>query len=108
MAIIAYVGLPAHGHTNPTLPVMKELVQRGHEVLYYNSESFREKVSPTGVTFRPLPEPMPTEREVTEALHEFINAPLLLSGISRPLARYLISEFEKEKPDLVIYDSTAM
>ena len=32
MAKIAYAGLPAHGHTNPTLPVMRELVQHGYEV----------------------------------------------------------------------------
>lgn len=108
MAKIAYVGLPAHGHTNPTLPVMKELVSRGYQVLFYNSASFRDKVSPTGVEFRPLPEPMPTEKQVSDSLQDFINAPLLLSSISRPLAHYLITEFQKEKPDLVIYDSTAM
>ncbi len=108
MAKIAYVGLPAHGHTNPTLPVMKELVQRGHAVYYYNAESFRAKLEPTGVVFQPLPEPMPSAREVSEALHEFINASLILSRMSRPLARYLIAEFERLRPDLVIYDSTAM
>jgi MGT family glycosyltransferase len=108
MAKISYVGLPAHGHTNPTLPVMKELVKRGHEVYYYNDESFREKVSPTGVHFQVLPEPMPSEREVSEALQEIINASLILSRMSRPLARYLIEEFDRERPDLVIYDSAAM
>lgn len=108
MAKIAYVGLPAHGHTNPTLPVMKELVHRGHEVLYYNAAAFRNKVAPTGVDFRDLPEPLPTEREVSEALHEFINAPLMISGMSRHLAHFLIAEFGRERPDLVIYDSVAM
>lgn len=108
MAKIAYVGLPAHGHTNPTLPVMKALVQNGHTVLYYNAESFRDKISPTGVDYRALPEPMPTEWEVAEALHKFINASLMLSRLSRPLAHYLIDEFARETPDLVIYDSAAM
>ncbi|MEM7799165.1 MAG: macrolide family glycosyltransferase [Chloroflexota bacterium] len=108
MAKIAYVGLPAHGHTNPTLPVVKGLIEQGHEVLYYNGEDFREKLKPTGVDFRPLPEPLPSSREVSEALHEFINAPLLLSRISEPLAHFLIDAFAVEKPDLVLYDSTAM
>ena len=108
MAKIVYVGLPAHGHTNPTLPVMKELVQRGHTVLYYNAAPFQEKVAPTGVDFRALPEPLPTEREIAEALHEFINASLMIANLSRPLTRHLIDEFEREKPDLVIYDSIAM
>lgn len=108
MAKIAYVGLPAHGHTNPTLPVMKELVERGHEVLYYNGESFREKIAPTGVTFCPLPEPMPTEREVSEALHEMIDAAKIISSIAPHLTRFLVAEFERERPDVVIYDSAAM
>lgn len=108
MAKITYVGLPAHGHTNPTLPVMKELVLRGHEVTYYNAESFRSKLEPLGATFRALPEPLPSEREISEALYEFINASLMLSRMSRPLAIYLIGEFEHDRPDLVIYDSTAM
>lgn len=105
---IAYVGLPAHGHTNPTLPVMKELVRRGHNVRYYNAESFRAKVEPTGVDYRALPEPMPTERQVSEALHELINASLMLSPIAQPLAHFLIDEFARDRPDLVIYDSVAM
>jgi MGT family glycosyltransferase len=108
MAKIAYVGLPAHGHTNPTVPVVKDLVQRGHEVVYYNAESFRSKVRPTGVEFRSLPEPLPTERDVSAALHEFINASLMIAGMSRHLTHFLIAEFERDRPDLVIYDSVAM
>ena len=108
MAKIVYVGLPAHGHTNPTLAVMQALVKHGHEVLYYNAESFRTKVEPTGVDFRALPEPLPTERELSEALNEFINASLIISGMSRHLTRFMIAEVEREQPDLVIYDSVAM
>ncbi|MEM8857126.1 MAG: macrolide family glycosyltransferase [Chloroflexota bacterium] len=108
MAKIAYIGLPAHGHTNPTLPIVKELVQRNHEVLYYNAESFRNKVEPTGVTYRPLPEPLPTEREISEAMSDFIQASLMLSKMSRPLAHFLIDDLAREKPDLVLYDSAAM
>lgn len=108
MTKIAYVGLPAHGHTNPTLPIVKQLVQHGHEVLYYNAASFCAKVAPTGVDFRALPEPLPTEQEISEALHEFINAALIISRMSRHLTHYLIAEFAREQPDLVIYDSAAM
>lgn len=108
MAKIVYVGLPAHGHTNPTLPVMRELVQRGHKVLYYNAEAFRAKVAPTGVDYRALPEPMPSEREIAEALSEIINASLMIASISARLAHHMIDEFAHEQPDLVIYDSIAM
>lgn len=108
MATIAYIGLPAHGHTNPALPVMKALAERGHHVLFYNAESFRERVGVAGVDFRPFPEPMPTESEISRAMRSMIDASLILSRMSAPLARFLVGEFERERPDLVIYDSVAM
>jgi len=108
MQKIAYIGVPAHGHTNPTLAVMKALVARGHHILYYNAESFRDKLARTGVDFRAYPEPMPSEKEMSATLHSLINASLLLSSMSRPLTHHLLQEFKQEKPDVVIYDSAAM
>ena len=43
MARIVFFCIPAHGHTNPTLAVVRELVSRGHEVLYYSYKPFRER-----------------------------------------------------------------
>ncbi|MBI1281086.1 MAG: glycosyl transferase [Anaerolineaceae bacterium] len=108
MAKIFYVGIPAHGHTNPTLPVVRELIKRGHEVLYYNAASFRSKVSTTGVDFRAYPEPMPTERQLAEAMHELIDASVMLAEMSEHLTPFLMTEIEREQPDLIIYDSVAM
>lgn len=50
---ILMVNLPFSGHTNPTLPLTRELVNRGHNVVYVNAESFREKIEHTGATFVP-------------------------------------------------------
>lgn len=108
MAKIAYFGIPAHGHTNPTLAVVRELAVRGHEVLYYNAESFRAKVESTGVSFRAYPEPMPTERELSEAMRDLINASLILSAMSERLTPFVLDEMAREAPDLILYDSTAM
>ncbi|MCI0349253.1 MAG: hypothetical protein L0Z53_07505, partial [Acidobacteriales bacterium] len=102
MAKIAYIGIPAHGHTNPTLAVVQELVARGHEVLYYNAESFRTKVEPTGVDFRAYPEPLPTERDMAEAMYEFINASLMFSGMSEHLTPFMLAEIGREQPDLIL------
>ena len=33
---IVYFCIPAYGHTNPTLEVVRELVSRGHEVRDYS------------------------------------------------------------------------
>ena len=48
---IMWFCIPAHGHTNPTIEVVRELVKRGHEVRYYSFEEFREKVASTGAHY---------------------------------------------------------
>jgi macrolide glycosyltransferase len=47
---IAMVAPPAHGHVNPSLPVLAELVERGHRVSYVVPGSFAELVASTGAT----------------------------------------------------------
>ena len=51
MSKIVFFCIPAHGHTNPTLGVVKELVSRGHEVWYYSYNMFKEKIEESGARF---------------------------------------------------------
>ncbi|MDO5112573.1 MAG: glycosyltransferase [Clostridia bacterium] len=53
MANILMVNLPYAGHTNPTLPMAAQLVERGHAVTYVNAESFRAPIEKTGARFVP-------------------------------------------------------
>lgn len=53
MAAILMINVPYAGHTNPTLPLAKALVQRGHQVSYINAEEFRSKIESTGAEFIP-------------------------------------------------------
>lgn len=50
---ILMINLPFSGHTNPTLPLTRELVKRGHRVTYLNAEQFRAKIEQTGAHFVP-------------------------------------------------------
>ena len=43
-----FLGIPAYGHVNPTLPVVQELVKRGQDVIYYLPEQFKSAVQATG------------------------------------------------------------
>ena len=43
--------IPAQGHTNPTLPVVKALCDMGHRVTYYSFEPFRAQIEAAGATF---------------------------------------------------------
>ena len=39
MAIFVFLNLPARGHINPTLPIVNELVARGHDVHYFTGKA---------------------------------------------------------------------
>lgn len=51
MSRILFLNGSAHGHINPTLPVVKELVHRGHTVNYFSTAEFREKIEAAGAGF---------------------------------------------------------
>ena len=51
MSKIVFFCIPAHGHTNPTLGVVRELISRGHQVYYYSYNMMRDKIQSTGAVF---------------------------------------------------------
>ena len=48
---IAWFCIPAHGHTNPTLGLVKTLTEAGHQVWYFSFEEFREQIEKAGAVF---------------------------------------------------------
>ena len=48
---IAWFCIPAHGHTNPTLGLVRALTGAGHQVWYFSFEEFREKIESAGAAF---------------------------------------------------------
>ncbi len=72
------INLPFAGHTNPTLPLTKELVRRGHKVTYINSEDFRSRIEGCGASFVPYincpenPDENEKKRMSFRALHDTV------------------------------------
>ncbi len=56
MSKILFINGNAHGHVNPTLALVKELTDRGEEVLYFSTEGFRNKIEAAGAAFMPYGE----------------------------------------------------
>ncbi len=52
MSTVVFLSHPAHGHINPTLPVVAELIRRGERVIYYATDLFRAKIEATGAAYR--------------------------------------------------------
>jgi UDP:flavonoid glycosyltransferase YjiC (YdhE family) len=55
MTTFAFFNLPARGHINPTLPIVKQLVSERATVHYFVGEEYRELVERAGSRFHPLP-----------------------------------------------------
>ncbi|KAM3099730.1 nucleotide disphospho-sugar-binding domain-containing protein [Phormidesmis sp. 146-12] len=46
--------IPVVGHVSPALSIVRELVNRGHEVCWYTGSAFQAKVESTGARFAPI------------------------------------------------------
>ncbi|MBZ0286673.1 MAG: glycosyl transferase, partial [Anaerolineae bacterium] len=88
---------------------VKELVERGHTVLYYNTEEFRPQIERAGAHFRPYPPPMPTVAETQTIISEnLVQVTRLILSLSGRLTGHMLSELDHERPDLVMYDSICL
>jgi MGT family glycosyltransferase len=47
-----FFNVPAHGHINPSLPLVTALTRRGHEIIYFATENYRQRIEATGATVR--------------------------------------------------------
>lgn len=52
---LLFVNAPAHGHVNPTLPVVEELLRRGHRVRYATGAGVLDEVRASGAEAVELP-----------------------------------------------------
>lgn len=106
-AHIAMFSIAAHGHVNPSIEVIRELVARGHRVSYAIPASFAEKVAETGATPVIWNSTLPTDDEPEAWGTELIdNLEPFLNDAVQALPQ-LAAAFEGDEPDLVIHDITA-
>ncbi len=55
VSTIAFLNVPLRGHINPTLPVVAELVRRGHTVTYHTTAAFAEETAAAGAVVHLYP-----------------------------------------------------
>lgn len=108
MKKIAFFCIPAHGHTNPMLPVAAELVRRGNAVRFYSFDEFKEKINTTGAEFVSCDSFLPdlTRQEETN-LKNVSTTEMTVQDIRITLGMndFLDKEFKSFQPDVVYTDS---
>ena len=105
---ILWFCIPAYGHTNPTIEVVRELVRRGHEVRYYSFEEFREKIEGAGADFISCDAYLPaldakSERKLREvSTTEMSVQSFRITAILDPI---ISQDMESWQPDVLVTDS---
>lgn len=108
MKHIMFFCIPAHGHHNPTFPVVAELVKRGNPVKYFSFEEFREKIEKTGAEFiscdRFLPE---LSKKEETALKNVSTTEMTIVDLrtTAKMDAFLAKQVEEFKPDVIVSDS---
>jgi MGT family glycosyltransferase len=107
MGRIVYFSFPAHGHVNPTLPVIRELASRGEQIRYFVTPPFARAIGETGAQYCPYtervrmpelgPGPFAQVSTTLETLLEFCGAVL----------DHHLDEVRQWRPAHVMFDSFA-
>ncbi|MFE9365896.1 macrolide-inactivating glycosyltransferase [Streptomyces sp. NPDC006978] len=106
-AHIAMFSIAAHGHVNPSLEVIRELVARGHRVSYAIPASFAGTVAATGAEPVLYPSVLPTADNPEDWGTELIdNIEPFLEDAVQALPQ-LADAFDGDEPDLVLHDITS-
>lgn len=110
MANIMFFNIPAHGHTNPTIEVVRELTARGHRVRYYSFSEFREKIEKAGAEFVCCDDAMPAapgdlDRRVGR---DFALLMEMVTDVTANLHERIAGEITAFKPDCIVSDSVCI
>ena len=112
MKTIVFFCIPAHGHTNPTLGVVRELIGRGHRVVYYSYEMFRDKIEATGAELIACDdynqELKLCPREAARLGSDLAFSTKILVDTTLALDEKVCQDMQQMKPDCIVADSMAV
>jgi MGT family glycosyltransferase len=113
MSGFAFFNLPALGHLNPTLPVVKELVTGGAIVHYFVGEKYRQLVESVGGRFNSLP---PLERLGNQRMgdsaapddRQLALLPFAMAYQAREVVPSLVERLRLLNPDCLVYNTLSL
>lgn len=112
MSKIVFFCIPAHGHTNPTLGVVRELTSRGHQVWYYSYNILREKIEAAGACFISCDdydmEQKLSPHDAARIGKDLAFSTQILVDTTLSLDGKVCADMEQLKPDCIVADSMAV
>src|SRR5690554_328764 len=102
MTRIVMIAMPAAGHVNPSVPLVRELVRRGIDVTFYVTEEFRAVAEQAGATFRAYPDGTISSKVIADANAHGGSAKVVqqLLEATRTLLPLLESELREDLPEI--------
>lgn len=99
MSAVSFLNIGMHGYINPTLPIVAELVRRGHTVTYHTFPAFAARIEAAGAKVHLYPGgdmPLPDPPIPLALLEELARTTLgLLPGV--------LSDLRSIRPDLIVH-----
>ena len=105
MARALFFSLPLHGHINPSLPLVRELVAQGDEIIFYAAAPFAAKIEQTGAQYRPYRNAFLSE--ITQVPEKLDQLSWLLTRTTAEVLADELNTFRQERPDYLITDYVA-
>lgn len=107
MSKVVFFSIPAHGHTNPTIEVVRGLTSRGNEVWYYSFQEFREKIEEAGANYISCDDYLPNLRPEDEKKvgKDFSAMIEMIVDTTVALDEKVCKELEEINPDCIVSDS---
>lgn len=109
MSRIAFFCIPAWGHTNPTLPVVRTLTEQGHEVLYFSFPTFQRDIEAAGARFVNCEVgDIGSEVSGNAVAKDILASTRLIVDTTLALEGVALKALEAFKPDVIVADSVAL
>ena len=107
MSKLVFFNIPAYGHTNPTLGVVRELVARGNQVWYYSprpfKRSFKKPARPLSpVTMRALRWMTPSPEDSARVGKDLAFSIDLIVRATLALDEKICRDMERIAPDGIV------
>ena len=101
---IVFFMTPAYGHVLPVLPIVKKLIESGHNIICYCTPAFKSRIENTGASYREYDKEFQNLKldEVTSDLYVLMET---LITFNEKLYDIYVDEVRDEHPDLLMYDS---
>jgi MGT family glycosyltransferase len=100
-----FLNVSAAGHVIPTLGLVRELVARGEEIVYFEVPPFQAEIEAFGAKFHPYPPIRPYPGP--GGANQYYLAPVS-AWCAREWVPQLLDAIRAEKPDYIVHDSLCL